>query len=353
MDREQILAKLRYYEEDERFYQSYYYARKDPEELKQFIKSFDPDELFRRKLIVREVEGSWNPVYMSEDMMNQEELNKEIATLKHNRYTPLFDHQHIFFEMVYVLEGSCSETIEGHNFQLTQGQFCIIPPHTTHSIGVFDDSIIINIIIWRKTFEDIFYNLLRHSNIIADFFNKSLYLYEQNGYMLVDTKHDETIRNLVLDMVGQNLEQKPFHDIVKNSQIMYILSLVLQNYEKDIQFPEKLFDGNDIMIKMISYIEHHYKDVTLETLAEAFNFSSSYCSRMIKKYTGKAFTEIVLNIKFTKAKSMLEMDDRSIAEIAESTGFNNIEHFNRLFKKRFDMTPGVYRKISRKRFLNG
>ena len=95
---------------------------------------------------------------------------------------------------------------------------------------------------------------------------------------------------------------------------------------------------------MIAYIEHHFKDITLKQLAEHFNFSSNYCSRMIKELTSESFTEIVLSIKFTKAKNLLESTTYPISQIATQCGFNNIEHFNRLFKKKFSKTPGQYRK---------
>lgn len=204
----------------------------------------------------------------------------------------------------------------------------------------------LNIIIWRDLFEDIFYNLLRKSNAISDFFNQSLYLYEQNDYMIIDTEKDEDISSFVLDMYIQGVDQKPFYNLVSNAEIMYIIALILQRYDKNIHLPEKPYEGNDTIIQMISYIEHHFKDVTLNSLSDHFGFSANYCSRMIKKYTGKSFTDIVLNIKFTKAKNMLDMGEKSIADIAENTGFNNIEHFNRLFKKRYHMTPGAYKSKS-------
>lgn len=344
MNHEQIIQKLQNYEEHELFYKEYFHAKQDPETLKNFLKNLHATELYERRLIVPEIQGSWYPTIMNEQVMNHEDIKKEIAILKHFRYTPVFLHEHSFYELIYCLSGTCQEEIDGHSFTLKEGQFCLIPPRTTHSIGVFDDSIILNIIIWRHTFEDIFYDLLRNSNIISDFFNQSLYLYEQNSYMLIDTLGDKDIKNIVLDMYGQSLQQKSFYNLVNNAQILYIFSLILQNYDQHITFPYKPFGGNKVIIQMISYIEHHFKEISLEQLALAFNFSTSYCSRIIKKYTNESFTEILLSIKFTKAKNLLETSNHTISQIAEQCGFNNIEHFNRFFKKKFGQTPGQYRK---------
>ena len=344
MNREEIMQKLKTYEEHEIFYREYYLAKQNLNSKKSFLSQFDPNELYQKRLIVPDIKGSWRPTFMNEEIMDQRDLIKELTVLKHFRYTPTFKHEHSFYELVYCVSGSCQEEINDFKFTLTEGQFCLIPPRTTHSIGVFDDSIVLNIIIWRRTFEDIFYNLLRKSNIISDFFNQSLYLYEQNSYMLIDTLKDNEIKNIILDMYGQTLEQKPFYELVRNAQIIHVFSLILQNYEHSISFPYKPFQGNHIIIQMIAYIEHHFKDITLQQLAEHFNFSSNYCSRMIKELTSESFTEIVLSIKFTKAKNLLESTTYPISQIATQCGFNNIEHFNRLFKKKFSKTPGQYRK---------
>lgn len=344
MNHKEVLDLLGRYEEHELFYKNYYEKKKDPQQFNSFLKTLKAQELYEKRLIVPEIIGSWMPSILNENIMNLEDTSKDIAILKHFRYTPMFNHEHSFYELIYCLSGKCEEEIDGYNFTLKEGQFCLIPPHTSHSIGVFDDSLVINIIIWRRTFEDIFYNLLRNSNIISDFFNESLYIYEQNSYMLIDTLKDDDIKNLILDMYAQSLQQKAFYNLVNTAQIIYMFSLILQNYEQHISFPYKPFDGNKQIVKMISYIEHHFKEITLEELASEFNFSVSHCSRLIKKYTNDSFTEIVLAIKFTKSKNLLENSNYTITHISEECGFNNVEHFSRLFKKRFGETPGHYRK---------
>ena len=42
------------------------------------------------------------------------------------------------------------------------------------------------------------------------------------------------------------------------------------------------------------------------------------------------------------AARLIETDEQ-IIEIAIDTGFNNISYFNRIFKKRFGVTPKEYR----------
>lgn len=343
MDRDNILELIEKMEEDEIFYQNYYNACGNEKSLNEFISSLDRDELYERKLIVPEIKGSWNPINMTDEMMYDFNTNKEITLSKHYRYTPMFSHKHSFYEVVYCLKGSCKQFINNYDISLKEGYFCIIPPDTSHSIGVFDDSLIINIIIWRGAFEDIFYNLLRKSNKISDFFNQSLFLYDQNNYMIVDTTKDIEIKNLILDLYYENLKNENNSELVTNSLVVLIFSLIVKRYDDNIYFPDQSKTPSQIVTEMISYMEHQFKSITLSKLAKRFNYSESHCSRIIKSNTGKTFTNIILDIKFNKAKNLLKKSSHSIEEIAILSGFNNIEHFQRLFKKHYDITPGKYR----------
>ena len=65
---------------------------------------------------------------------------------KHYRYTPVFPHVHEFFEILCLYDGTAHTAIQGIEHTLHTGDICIIPPHTTHSVGIFDDSVAFNIL---------------------------------------------------------------------------------------------------------------------------------------------------------------------------------------------------------------
>ena len=84
-------------------------------------------------------------------------------------------------------------------------------------------------------------------------------------------------------------------------------------------------------------------DVSLDDIAGKFHFTKPYVSKYIKVKSGKTFTEIITDIKLKKAKTLLKNESMHIDVIAANVGYQNVEHFNRLFKKRYGMTPGQYR----------
>lgn len=97
------------------------------------------------------------------------------------------------------------------------------------------------------------------------------------------------------------------------------------------------------MVEIMNYIQANYIDITLEDLAEKFYLSKPYISKYIKEKSGITFGEMVKKIRMKKAKSLLKGSNMTVENIALSVGYQNVEHFNRLFKKAYNMTPIQFR----------
>ena len=97
------------------------------------------------------------------------------------------------------------------------------------------------------------------------------------------------------------------------------------------------------LLKITNYIYANYKDVTLDDLAEKFFLSKPYLSKYIKEKSGMTFGDILKKIRMKKARAMLKGSNATVESIAESVGYQNVEHFNRVFKKMYNLTPVQYR----------
>lgn len=101
------------------------------------------------------------------------------------------------------------------------------------------------------------------------------------------------------------------------------------------------------IVDIMNYLKNHYKDVTLDELAENFNLSKPYLSKYIKENAGITFQEAVKKARMKKARTLLKESNQTVESIAASVGYENVEHFNRLFKKSYGMTPVQFRRESR------
>lgn len=101
--------------------------------------------------------------------------------------------------------------------------------------------------------------------------------------------------------------------------------------------------SDERLVRMINFIQANYQTVSLEDMSKQFNLSEPYISKYIREKSGKTFVETVQSIRMKKARTLLKNGNMTVENIAYSVGYQNVEHFNRLFKKIFKMTPVQYR----------
>lgn len=97
---------------------------------------------------------------------------------------------------------------------------------------------------------------------------------------------------------------------------------------------------------VISRIDLDYdKKLTINDIADECGYSASHFMRWFKDVTGSGFTNYLIEYRLNKAALALKDSDDTILYIAEKNGFDNLSNFNRLFKKKFEMTPSQFRQV--------
>ena len=94
------------------------------------------------------------------------------------------------------------------------------------------------------------------------------------------------------------------------------------------------------------YVREHYHDpnLSLESTARAVGVSPVYLSRLFKQELGTTFVALLTQIRISKAAQLLLTTSRSIAEIAESVGYESQHYFSTAFKKAVGVSPIRYRR---------
>lgn len=99
-----------------------------------------------------------------------------------------------------------------------------------------------------------------------------------------------------------------------------------------------------IISEVLSYVDQHYReDIVLGELAEKLYVNQSYLSREFKKETGYSMVKFITNKRIREARTLLRDTDMLITEIATLVGYNNITHFNAMFKKETGISPKEFR----------
>ena len=334
--------------EDEIFYKNYYKAGKDPLTLKKFLQSVDLDDAVSRHLIIPELLPDIISYEMDDSEYFKEGVSRNVILTRHNRYTPPFLHRHDFYEIIYVYHGHCVQNIGLDRKQFLEGDLIFIAPGIYHTMEVFDDeSIVLNILLRKGTFYQMFRPLMGGHNLISEFFSGGMY-------------HSEKIRYLVFHKAQKNLAetrrridylwQEQMHNDMFSDQILvgiliFLISMIMRN-DQDVMESSltETYSNRREDFQVLRYIEDHLSEVTLNDIADHFGFSVSHCSRLIKASTGQSFNDWKRALRIRRAEQLLMGTKTPVSEIGAELGFENPESFIRAFKKELHITPAKYRK---------
>lgn len=293
--------------------------------------------------------GIWNRAngtIFAESIMPSE---LEVYALRYVRDIVQRLHIHNFFEVNYVLSGSCQMVFEQETLSLQEGNLCIIAPNSRHDVTVSDESQVISLMLRQNTFDLTFFHLMAQDDLLASFLRNILYSSDASaGYLLFSTDNSDELFYAIRDIFMECHLADRYSNTCVISRVHLLFGLLLRDYGTTIRFYEEQKNlgrhGNDHNFPaLLQYIQNHYQTVTLDSLAAAFHYNPSYLSRLIKKQTGKTLTEILTHFKLSRASYLLLHTSLKISDIAEFIGYDNVDHFSRQFRKQFGVSPKNYR----------
>lgn len=104
--------------------------------------------------------------------------------------------------------------------------------------------------------------------------------------------------------------------------------------------------NNLIVERSTKYIHGNYaqKGLTLNEVALKNHVSPNYLSYLFKKKTGYNLWEYVIKLRMEESKRLIQSTDLRRYEISELVGYESPEHFSKIFKKYFGMSPSEMKK---------
>lgn len=273
----------------------------------------------------------------------------DVAIHKHLRYFPAFFHHHSFFEVCYVISGNCNHTLRSADktipLKLRTGDILIIPPGTEHSILMNSDSIVVNILIRKSTFESALLNHLPVDTILYNFFLNTLYDRDNKRYILFHSDRDEQLIYLFFHMAETYCNNRLYANNIINQLLAAFFSIMLRDHSNSIEFAGEYSPCLELVPSILQYMDVNYSHTSIQDIAEHFGFNASYLGQTFKKSTGSTLIAALMEIRVSKARQLLETTSLSVDVISEMVGYEDNTHFIRMFKKKIGITPLQYRKL--------
>ena len=249
-----------------------------------------------------------------------------------------FSHSHNYFEFSYVLGGSATHVLNGKNKPFRLGDCALLRANCDeHSyVNGNENHVRRDIVITKELFKN-----------LCDLFPP---LYKQ----IYSSSFNETIKLTTEEMLF--LENKLYlfsseSDFIKKKNIASFVVIYLLNmyYEKNNLDPSYFNKQADPIISdiMESFNRTDILQQKISEIISPIGYTHSYVCKYFKAHTGKTLTECFNESKLKHATYYLVSSTYSIAQICHIVGIDSLSYFNRLFKKRFGVSPSEYRKKQR------
>lgn len=114
---------------------------------------------------------------------------------------------------------------------------------------------------------------------------------------------------------------------------------------------EELSEQNSLIVeKSKAYIDRNFaqKGLTLHEVAQKNHVSPNYLSYLFKKDTGYNLWEYVIKLRMEESRKLILHTDLRRYEISERVGYESPEHFSKIFKKYYGMSPSELKKDDKK-----
>lgn len=127
------------------------------------------------------------------------------------------------------------------------------------------------------------------------------------------------------------------------------LKRVLQKYFQsgmDVNSNKKEFlqDKKDVVAYVKHYINENIEnDLSLESLGAIVHLHPSYLSKIFKEVSDINLSNYITDVKMQRAAELLGQGDMKVQDVMRQLGYQKSQHFSKLFKKKYGITPKEYR----------
>lgn len=132
--------------------------------------------------------------------------------------------------------------------------------------------------------------------------------------------------------------------ILKDEFEEILEKMLERHFAKQKEQQEKEKTG-DVIFEVENYIKENIEsDLSLELLASVVHLNPSYLSRYFKESTGENLSNYVTRCKMEKAAWLLDNTEQKINEIMLQLGYQKSQHFAKIFREQYGVSPKEYKK---------
>ncbi|MFB9136132.1 AraC family transcriptional regulator [Vibrio olivae] len=269
--------------------------------------------------------------------------DKHIYIEKQSRFVNVPLHSHDYIELVYVYSGQMHQVVNGKPVVQNKGEIMLLNQFAQHEVEAADDNdIIINFIIEPEFFGRLI-SLFDTDNLITEFILSSINgkkrLGEHIHFKVGENKEiQDSVSKIINEIYGDNS--------LKQIRVNFLVGLLITELLSNVESSDYYVSMNyceSLAVTVLRYIEDNYRTASLKDISNKINQPNYKVSRLLKSFTGKTFSEILLQKRLEQSVYLLKHTDYSIIEIINMTGYENASHFYKVFRDKYQVSVKEFR----------
>ncbi len=248
-------------------------------------------------------------------------------------------HYHPEYELTYIIKGNGRRMVGDHMENFCEGDLVLLGPDLPHTWiserGTNSENSLALVIQFPEAFISPFRNLLELKNV-HELLNKS-------GTGVRFLKYQPlVIEKRMLQIIEET-------NIKRVTGLLELLNdLANKKYKMLASHKFKIAKSDTTesrLNKVLVYMQKNYRSsIKLQEASKLIHLSNTAFCKFFKRSIGKTFSDYLNDLRILHACTLLIETDKPISQIAAESGFENLAYFNRVFLKKKNLQPTVFRK---------
>lgn len=246
-------------------------------------------------------------------------------------------HWHEEMELIYVMSGKGTVTVQAERLTVQTGDIVLVLPHRVHSMEQLEDNTML------------YFTVLFRPAMLGSRYTDRLYGHGSAfpAYMPKGDPLNEKIQENLLELILNRKKTGSEYELMIRSHLCAIVYHILHDRPVN-EASWNVRSLNYERLKVIlEYLQENFAaEISVEEASAMCGFSASHFMKLFRELTGTSFAQYVKNLRLENAAKLLRTTPLRISEIAEKSGFNNLPYFTRAFGSKYRVSPGIYRERS-------
>jgi AraC-like DNA-binding protein len=255
----------------------------------------------------------------------------ELRLVLDGRKVTYAPHSHQQWSVGAILAGQSEFLCADRLHYVEQGALVLMNPDQVHACNPRQNSP------WA------YYMMHLDKNWLADFLQQAGI---RTSALWRDTKVDTLCETALFEsfvVLAELLMSAQYSSAEKEQKLKAYLARLFLQLDQQNQSTEDLLPANPLY-KVAAYLsEHCQEDRAIESISAEFGYSAGYLVRAFKRHFNMTPHAYRLNRRVQLGQQALKQG-QAISAVAQTTGFSDQSHFQRVFKQRVAATPDQYRR---------